>query len=866
MGKKLIITEKPSVAESFSHVLHVKHDRRRGYSENDEYVITWCYGHLVQMVYPDSYDKKYEKWKLEDLPFLPKDYQYGVVESAKNQYEIVHMLLHRDDIDTVLWAGDSGKEGQTIEENIRNYGGVRDGMTELRVWLDSFTDEEILKGIKEAKPMSDYALLGRSGIMRSIEDYSLGINFSRVLTLKYARLLNDAAATKKYAAIAIGRVMTCVLGMVVNRERQIREFIETPFYKVIGNFSDAKLNAEWKSAKPSKYENSPLLYKENGFNKEEDAKALIESLSGYDGVVTEVGKQNAKKKAPLLFNLAELQLECSKRFKLSPDQTLNVAQELYEKKYTTYPRTDARVLSTAIAKEIAKNITGLKNHAPFSDFCEEILSKNLYKGIEKSAYTDDSKITDHYAIIPTGFTGSVDKLPEIQQKVYDLIARRFLAVFYPNAVYTTVKLILQVQSEPFSVSAKVLKDPGYMKVSGLPQEKEAKGAKEEDGEEEEEFSGSKEDLIKFCESVKKGDTVKLNGMKIKEGKTSPPKRYSDGTLIIAMENAGNLIEDEELREQIKTTGIGTSATRAEILKKLFNIRYLHLNQKTHIVTPEKIGEMIYEVVNLSVPSLLNPEMTANWEKGLEGIVNGTVDDGEYREKLEEFIRTESTKMISTDLTDELVKRIHPFTSEESKGAATRMNLNIPCPDCGGELTTTKFGYGCSNYFSEDESKKCKFSVGTIAGVNLTKEQFAKLITEGKTPVIDGFYSKKKKKKFSAALKLSKDEDNKTVVVFDFDEADKASFDDLKCPICGKSIVETETGFACSAHEEDGCAFSIGEVMGIKLNKSQVTSLIRYGKTSVIKGLKSPKSGKTFSAKIGLNKDEEGKVKGFKLLV
>ena len=863
MGKKLIITEKPSVAEDFSHVLNVKHDRKRGFSESEDYVITWCYGHLVQMVYPDSYDEKYKKWKLEDLPFLPHKYLYGVVESAKAQYEIVNSLLHREDIDTVYWAGDSGKEGQTIEENIRNFGGVREGMRELRVWLDSFTDEEILKGIKEAKPMSDYDLLGRSGIMRTIEDYALGINFSRVLSVKYGKLINDAAATKKYTAIAVGRVMTCVLGMVVNRERQIRDFVETPFYKVIGSFSDANLNAEWKAVKPSRFTDSPKLYKENGFRREEDAKVLIEDLSGNDAVVTETGKSTTKKKAPLLFNLAELQLECSKRFKISPDQTLNIAQELYEKKYTTYPRTDARVLSTPIAKEIEKNIKGLAGHVPLQEFCEEILKNQAHKGIEKSAYTDDDKVTDHYAIIPTGIVGGLAKLPELQQKVYDLIARRFLAIFYPNAVYQNVKLSLQVKDEPFFASAKVLKDPGYMKVSGMPQEKE-KGSGKEDEEEESEFTGSKEELIRFCGSVKKGDIVPLKGLQIKEGKTSPPKRYNSGTLVSAMESAGNLIEDEELREQIKMTGIGTSATRAEILKKLFNIHYLHLNQKTQIVTPEKMGEMIYEVVNLSVPVLLNPEMTANWEKGLEGIINGTVNDQEYRKDLEEFIRTESDKMIKTDLTDELVQKIRPFTTEESKGAANWVKLNLPCPDCGGELTTTPFGYGCSNYRNEDESKKCRFSVGKIAGVSLNTEQFKQLITDGKTGVIEGFYSKAKKKRFSAALKLQKDENNKTVVAFDFDEVADSDLSALHCPVCGNPLIETEDGVECEKHQ-DGCIFAIREMLGVRLPKSQIVSLIKHGKTGIIKDFKSPKTGETFCARIGFSKDENGKITGMKLL-
>ncbi len=860
MGKKLIITEKPSVARDFAAVLKVK-GNQKGYMEDDKFVISWCYGHLVEMVYPEAYDIKYKKWRLEDLPFLPETYQYGVIERSKDQYQIVNGLLHREDIDTVYWAGDSGKEGQTIEENIRNFGGVRDGMQELRVWIDSQTDEEILRGLKEARPMSDYARLGRSGIMRTIEDYSLGINFSRVLSVKYGKMINDAAATKNYTAIAVGRVMTCVLGMVVNREREIRDFVETPFYKVIGSFSDANFHAEWKAVEKSAYVNSPLLYRENGFRKEEDAKQLIESLKGQNGIVQTADCSVSKKKAPLLFNLAELQSECSKQFKISPDQALQAAQDLYERKLTTYPRTDARVLTTAIAKEIRKNLSGLAKHDTLGEFAREIMDKNADKGLEKTAYTDDSKVTDHYAIIPTGYLGGLDKLSDIQKKVYDLIARRFLAIFYPNASYQTLKMQILVGNEPFFASAKVLIDPGYMKVSGIPQSKDASG------DENEEVS-SKEELINFAKNVKKGDPVALNELNTKEGKTSPPKRYTSGNLILAMENAGNLIEDEELREQIKNTGIGTSATRGEILKKLVTIHYLHLNQKTQIITPEKLGEMIYEVVRLSVPTLLNPEMTANWEKGLEGIINGSVDDVEYRKKLEAYIRKESEKMIASDLSSELAKCIHPFTGKESKGAAARKPLGIPCPDCGGELTTTSFGYGCSNYWNEDPAKKCSFSLGKIAGVDVPEENFRQLITEGKTDVIEGFKSKAKKK-FDARLKLEKDENGKTRVSFDFDGVGPKTVDGVTCPICGGAIQTTPFGYGCSNYKKDdqehSCNFHIGTMLGHKFREEEVKTLLTEGKTEVIKGFQSKKTGAKFDARVTLSQDENGKITGLKFL-
>ena len=856
MGKKLIITEKPSVARDFARVLKVS-GNNNGFIENNEYVVSWCYGHLVQMVYPEEYDAKYKSWNLEDLPFLPKDYKYGVVESAKDQYKIVNGLLHREDIDTVYWAGDSGKEGQTIEENIRNYGGVREGMTELRVWIDSQTDEEILRGIREAKPMSEYAKLGASGIMRTIEDYSLGINFSRALSVKYGKLINDAAATTKYAAIAIGRVMTCVLGMVVEREREIRGFNEDPFFKVVGKFSDVNFPAEWKAVESSKYFESPLLYgdKGNGFKEKASAEKLIQELTNKDATISDKESGISKKKAPLLFNLAELQSECSKRFKISPAQTLDIIQELYEKKYTTYPRTDARVLTTAVAKEINKNLNRLQNYGPTAKYVHEILGEKKYIGFEKTAYTDDSKVTDHYAIIPTGQCNGIENLSALSQRVYDLIVRRFLSIFYPPAEYKNVKVTVQVGDEKFFAGAKLLVKPGYLEIAGIPKAKDSSDGEAEDGEDTED-KFSKEDFVKFIEAANIGDSIDVNGFELKEGKTSPPKRYTSGSLILAMENAGKLIEDEELREQIKTTGIGTSATRGEILEKLVRIGYLNQNNKTQVITPERLGEMIYEVVLLTTPSLLKPEQTANWEKGLEGIINGTVDFTEYRGKLEDYIRKETTNMIEQDLTQTIALNINQFTGKDSKGLATKKPLGIKCPACGGELTTTSFGYGCSNY--SDDSIKCKFSVGQIAGVDLDETQFKKLVTEGKTDLIEGFKSKSGKT-FKSVLKMEKNEDGEYRASFDFSETPTEYVPDLKCPVCQGRIVETGYGFACENRfkEEDQCYFSIGEIAGRKLNLDEFSALLNNGVTEVLSGFKS-KTNQKFSARLRLKDNEEGK--------
>ena len=851
MAKSLIITEKPSVAQEFARILGVS-GRGDGYIENKEYVITWCVGHLVEMVYPEVYDEKYKKWKLEDLPFLPADYKYDVIPAVRKQYGVVNSMLHREDVDTVYWAGDAGKEGQTIEENIRMYGGVRKGMKELRVWIDSQTEEEIRRGIREAKPMSEYANLGKSGIMRTIEDYAMGINFSRAMSVKYGNLLNNAAGTKSYTAIAVGRVMTCVLGMVVIREREIQNFTETPFYRVVGSFTDGKIEAEWKAVEGSRYFESLLLYKDNGFKKKEHAEQLIGELSGKAATVEQIERGTSRKKAPLLFNLAELQSECSKRFKISPDETLQVAQDLYEKKLTTYPRTDARVLSTAVAKEIGKNISRLKGYEPTAAFAERIMTEGLYRNIAKTQYTDDSKITDHYAIIPTGQVNELRTLTSLQRSVYDLIVRRFLSIFYPAAEYQTIKLTIAVEREKFFVGARMLKTPGYLEIAGKRQDEEKENPEEQEG------TG----LFAAAAVLKKGQTVSVNGYEIKEGKTSPPKRYTSGSMVLAMENAGQLIEDEELREQIKGSGIGTSATRAEIIKKLVRIGYLNLNKKSQVLSPEVLGEMVYEVVAMTVPALLNPKMTASWEKGLDGITRGTVVMEDYRAKLEDFIRKETMNMVEQNLKESLIERIQPLTKKGARGAAAKKKLGIPCPVCGAELETTPFGYGCSNY--KKDGTGCKFAVGTIAGRDLSEEEFTKLMTDGRTETIRGFKSKAGKR-FDACLCLAKDEEGKVSIRFDFEHVEAKKIKDVVCPLCGGEIVQTPFGYGCANYakdREDSCRFSIGKMAEKSLTEAQVRELLKKGRTSTIRGFKS-KSGKKFDARVALSKDENQKVTGLK---
>lgn len=848
MAKSLIITEKPSVAQEFARILGVS-GRNDGYIENDKYVITWCVGHLVEMVYPEEYDEKYKRWRLEDLPFLPEEYKYNVIPNVSKQYDTVHRMLFREDIETVYWAGDAGKEGQTIEENIRRFGGVRPGMKELRVWIDSQTEEEILRGIREAKPMAEYDNLAKSGIMRTIEDYAMGINFSRAMSVKYGKLLNDAAATKSYTAIAVGRVMTCVLGMVVIREREIRNFAETPFYRVVGGFlpegaeTEETVTAEWKAVNGSKYFESPLLYKENGFKKRESAENLIGELDGKQAVVKSLERGTSRKKAPLLFNLAELQAECSKRYKISPDETLQVAQDLYEKKLTTYPRTDARVLSTAVAKEIGKNLNRLKTYEPTKTYTERILKEGTYRNIARTQYTDDSKITDHYAIIPTGQLTELGSLSDLQRRVYDLVVRRFLSIFYPAAEYETIKLVVQVGAEQLFASAKVLKNPGFLEIMGRPGNDENK---------EEESAG----LLKLVGQLKTGDPLKVDGYEIKEGKTAPPKRYTSGSMVLAMENAGQLIEEEELREQIKGSGIGTSATRAEIIRKLVRIGYLNLNKKTQVLSPEAIGEMVFEVVSMTVPALLNPKMTASWEKGLDGITRGTVIMEDYRSKLEDFIRKETVSMIEHDLTGNLAARIHPFVGKGGRGLAAKKKIEAVCPVCGGEMETTPFGYGCSNY--KKDGSGCKFAIGTIAGRDLEEDEVAELLTKGHTEVLSGFISKSRKR-FSAALVLEKDENGKASVNFDFSKNEPEILEGVKCPVCGSDMEITSFGYSCVKHREDpeSCYFYIGKIAGKSLSVDDLTDLLQKGETEVLKGF-TAKNKKKFSAALLLKTGEDGR--------
>ena len=632
MSKKLLITEKPSVAMEFAKVILENGQRKNGFIESKDWVITWCVGHLVTMSYPEKYDVNLKFWRLDTLPFIPKEWKYEVIKGVEKQFEIIKSQITRDDVEAIYVATDSGREGEYIYRLVDQMIDVK-GKEKRRIWIDSQTEEEIKRGINEAKDLSEYDSLSDSAYLRAKEDYLIGINFSRMLSIIYGRRLAKSIGEEK-ASISVGRVMTCVLGMVVEREREIRNFVKVPFYKISGQFEKDEnnlLTAEWKVSESSKEYESSKLYNENGFKKQSDAKDFILYLKEKKAIVEEIKKSKQKENAPLLFNLAEIQNECTKRFKIKPDETLEIIQNLYEKKLVTYPRTDARVLSTAVSKVITKNLNGIATgykDAEVQGFIKQMKEEKFSTNLAKTKYVNDSKITDHYAIIPTGQGfDNLAKLPELQAKVYNLIVKRFLAIFYPPAEFNKMNITINVEGEKFYASSKVCTKKGYLEVL-------KKGKDEEK---------SKEEPYNF--NVKKGDTLIVKDYEIKESETTPPTRYNSGSIILAMENAGKLIEDEELREQIKGAGIGTSATRAEIIKKLEKIKYIDINTKTQIITPTQKGENIYDIVHLSMPDMLNPKLTASWEKGLDMVAKKEIKKDEFMNKLENYINSKFNKLV-----------------------------------------------------------------------------------------------------------------------------------------------------------------------------------------------------------------------------
>lgn len=738
--KKLIITEKPSVATDFMKTLDPDSKRNNGYFEGDNYIITWCIGHLITLCMPEAYNEEYAKWRMDMLPFIPKSYKYEVISDVKEQFKAVKQCLNRNDIDTIYYAGDAAREGEYIQRLVRAAAGRNPNARELRVWIDSQTEEEINRGIKEAKPISSYDRMSDSGYMRAIEDYLIGINFSRALSIKYGQSFNNYLQLEKYTPISVGRVMTCVLGMVVDRERQIRDCVETPYYGITAAIGNGII-FKWKASEESQYNQSSLLFKADAFSSLPDAEkfaALLTSV-GELTIKTKVIEDEAKT-APLLFNLAELQSECSKQFKISPDETLTVIQTLYDKKLATYPRTDARVLSTAIAKEINRNISGLSSlNDENGDIAEEIIKNGNWEKIINSKYTDDSKVSDHYAIIPTGKVAGIDGLSKLEQDVYYLIVKRFLSIFLPKAIYKKITVIAYAETrqgkETFSISAKYLDKQGYLEIYGVAEDPE------------------KKTLFETLSLLKEG-TVHQASFDIVKGTTSAPARYNSGSMILAMENAGNLIEDEDLRAQIKSSGIGTSATRAETIKKLIKNGYIALDKKTQVIRPTAAGEVIYEIVRASIPSLLSPRMTASWEKGLSAIVDGKVTKDQYNEKLNEYVEKEILVLKSGNvLTDikqniSLLKKTYKEIGDE-KNANTDRNSKT-CPLCGRKMYKKDWGYGCTGF-----NDGCNFRLfKSQYGIDLTEGQIDQLLEKGKTSKIT--LKKKAGGEYKGRLVINKD--------------------------------------------------------------------------------------------------------------
>jgi len=829
MGKSIIIAEKPSVGRDYARVLGVPDSGTKGYMENDKWIVTWTVGHLITMSYPEKYNPDLKEWKLETLPFIPEKYKYENIAETFAQFQIVKRLYNRADIDAIYYAGDSGREGLYIQMLVRMMAGHNPKAVERVVWIDTQTDEEILRGIAEARNLSEYSAMADAGYMRAIEDFGTGINFSRLLSVKYAVMLNSGSGQKHRKPISVGRVMTAALGMIVRREREIRNFKVTYFYRVAGviDIDGKQIECEWRESERSKYFKSPKLYSEFGFLREDDAKELISTLPPALKI-SKIEKTVERKNAPLLFNLAELQGECSRRMHISPSETLKLAQNLYEKKYITYPRTDARVLSSAVAREIQGNLSLLQK-GEYEKYATEIKEKHWSL---KGKYVDDSKITDHYAIIPTGIVPQ--GLPEKEAKVYDLICRRFLAVFYPAAEYVRVKFEAMADRELFTGTSKYLLNAGYYEVSGFPDEDENSQA-----------------VVEAMNKLLQGNSYETS-YRIKKGETAPPKRYTAGSVILAMENAGNLIEDETLREQIKDNGIGTSATRAEVIDKLLRLNYIDLNEKKQILTPSAFGEMVYEVVDATIPDMLSPEITAKWERGLEQIAKGEISKASYETRLNDYIRTECAKVKAMENNDDILKRIRPYVSGRIQYEYKEFdsyNTKIKCPLCGDDVETTSWGFKCKSNISKTEG--CTFVMSDILEHRLLTPELATLLHKGKVGPFYDFISQKGKP-FGAYLLW---DNEKKKIGFELVDMPWEKTD-WKCPICKKAILKQGRFYKCEGFvdAEQGCSFRLFKIKGKSIPEKQMEHLVQEGRTDVIKGFKGA-DGETFDAYLVWNQEE-----------
>lgn len=837
MGKSIIIAEKPSVGMEYARILGVS-DKKNGYLESERWIVTWTVGHLITMSYPEKYDESLKEWSLNTLPFLPESYKYEVIKEVKNQFGIVKGLYNREDIDTIYYAGDSGREGLYIQMLVRQFAGHTRGIKEKVVWIDSQTEEEVLRGISEAKDISDskYKNLTDAGYMRAIEDYVLGINFSRALSVKYAAMVNTGTNQKKKKPISVGRVMSCVLGMIVDRDREIRNFKETLFYRVTGTFEvhGQSLNCEWKLTDKSRYYNTPDVYSDFGFNDENKAREMISGLENIF-TISDIEKKKRKKNPPLLFNLAELQSECSKIYHISPSETLSIAQSLYEKKLTTYPRTDARVITNAILKEITRNLEGIGKNPEYSDFINEIRECHYMIG---SKFVDDSQVTDHYAIIPTGVSASDKQLTEQEKRIYNLICCRFIASFYPGAEYEEIVYECTTGSETFYGKGKYLVDKGYMHVLGVPENEVMLDEKQ----------------IMTLSNIIIGEQFECE-YGIKNGKTMPPSRYTMGSIILAMENAGKYVEDEELREHIKKNGIGTSATRSDVINKLLALNYISADKKL-VLTPGSMGEMIYEIISLTVPELLNPEMTAKWEKDLSAIADGTLEKDRYLENLYSFIR-DGIKKIKDNLDDKTVmSRIRPFANGQIYKEYKKFdnwNTKLKCPLCGDDIETTEWGFKCKS--NKNKTQGCQFFMGgTIKGHRLLTKELATLFSSGKVGPLYDFVSDNG---VPFGANLIWDNHSKRISFEIVNLPWKKT--EYRCPGCGGAIVVQNGIYKCVNNKgkgiEDSCKFFIGKVAGKTIPDKEIGELCKNKKTGLIRGFKNSDK-KLFDAFLVWNKEKK----------
>lgn len=834
--KKIIIAEKPSVAQEYAKVLGVSGKSGQGYIENESWIVTWTVGHLVTLAYPEKYGDNLKEWKLETLPFIPEKYKYEIIAETRKQFEIVKKLYNRSDVTAIYYAGDSGREGLYIQMLVRMLAGHNPQAQEKVVWINSQTEDEILNGIAEAKSLSEYKNMSDAGYMRGIADYLVGINFSRVLSILYAPMLNTGSGQKHKVPISVGRVMTCVLGMIVRREREIVNFKVQNFYRIKGTIDNngSFVECEWKVTEKSRYFNSPKLYSEFGFNEEVEAQNFIKTLND-ELVISNVERNVEKKNAPLLYNLAELQNECSKVLHISPSETLSIAQSLYEKKVTTYPRTDARVLSSAVANEISKNLSGLRNIEEYEKYVG-IIEQNHYS--LKDKYVNDSKITDHYAIIPTG--RHANDLTQRETKVYEMIVRRFLAAFYPPAEFEIIKFNAYANDELFTGTKKFLVKSGYYDIAGMPDE----------------YMKESDENIK---SIQPGKKYKAT-YEIKKGMTVPPRRYTSGSMVIAMENAGQLIEDDELREQIKANGIGTSATRADIIKKLVKLNYVDLNDAKQILTPTNLGNMIYEVIDMEIPDLLSPEITAKWERKLAEIAEGNTDKKEFEKEFEQFVRETSNKIKNDgeNRREDVRKKIVRYATNSIQTEYKEFdswNTKLKCPLCGGEVETMEWGFKCKNNISKGNG--CTFAIsGDILNHRLLTNELALLLTKGKAGPFYDFVSQKNKP-FAAYLIF--DRSNNKI---EFELTDMPwNVTEFTCPKCQGKILKQGNMYKCERYidRDHGCNFWIGRIAGKSLTDKCVEQLLKKRQTELIRGFKNS-TGIKFDAFLYLDSENNIKFK------